>query len=912
VSHASGNLAKNQQDYSNRMIPLAKKSLEAFDDYYNYKRISNVKNEPKKRISYLSTHDGDKLVKGTGKKNEENLYEVFTEGYEKPKQPYIYKKEEPKKLEIRKTEEIPLMVKPKLNELKFDSSKLDFKPLKLKEESIKKEEPNKNKDFKNKIQPRKVERVSFGTKGNSPFNDGKNKGNYNYFKNGVNKFAKGGRAIETEGREPVFSEKGKDGKRKLLYYNPLEPTHEKGGVKAIVTPKGNAPVNKAIEHNWTNDVKIFPEGSSIVTANNGKNKLALKAYQENNHKKLDSIINSMPKDKSSSKFANGGTAKADNEYMDKTLNWEHENYGDYGFTSNRGKYKTLAEARKGYTELVEKKGLDKDLPKTLKVIAGDFAFNHAQDPRLGLLQTAGVIDVKKRRELYNQKDSKGNSVKTDLDEIWKDNKDKVIQQYYSNQDKFLDNYKNVRKDIYKNTNADSTNKSGTALGNNYKGKSQQEEWNKRIDLIDDYARKTYKQQDLSDYTNKNKNSSLNTKEEKIKPEIKPIDKIRQNPLSIDTALTNESRINFKAKVNTGNVGDSFENNEDTKSNIPETTPIESNIPEKETIKKTTVKFKNGEKKENKVVAKTNKPLEKEKEKDYKNLDEDRKTYYDDEMNNYENNDEEFVDDQQDTIDGMNSKDSNKKVNNKVKPVESVKKDKKENLPKTNSLGIPDKAADLLTGVKASAINNLIQGSKSAVNTVLQNPNFQLEQYVDKSEPNRRAAMALAEIKKTNARNTSGGNAQAMQGAANQAESDKFYDTSNINNEEVQRATDVGNRNIERKNRQADIQAENQNKSTIINQEERDALQTRYQIGLNELDEGIDTAATRREQRKSDEIKNKYNQETNDRVINAIKENTLAHKNSLMNDAKDVIDKNNKNEKVGVKKQGSKKLKYKIK
>jgi hypothetical protein len=45
------------------------------------------------------------------------------------------------------------------------------------------------------------------------------------------------RMIETEGREPIFSPKKADGTRDLLYYNPNDPTHEEGGVKAVVMPK---------------------------------------------------------------------------------------------------------------------------------------------------------------------------------------------------------------------------------------------------------------------------------------------------------------------------------------------------------------------------------------------------------------------------------------------------------------------------------------------------------------------------------------------------------------------------------------------------------------------------------------------------------------------------------------------------
>lgn len=47
------------------------------------------------------------------------------------------------------------------------------------------------------------------------------------------------RLIETEGREPIFSPKKADGSRDLLYYNPNDPTHEEGGVKAMVIPKAS-------------------------------------------------------------------------------------------------------------------------------------------------------------------------------------------------------------------------------------------------------------------------------------------------------------------------------------------------------------------------------------------------------------------------------------------------------------------------------------------------------------------------------------------------------------------------------------------------------------------------------------------------------------------------------------------------
>jgi hypothetical protein len=82
------------------------------------------------------------------------------------------------------------------------------------------------------------------------------------------------RLIETEGREPIFSPKKPDGTRDLLYYNPNDPTHEEGGVKAMVVPKAQegkrktkiAPQPKYLEDtdSWTENIgEIFdPTGIS--------------------------------------------------------------------------------------------------------------------------------------------------------------------------------------------------------------------------------------------------------------------------------------------------------------------------------------------------------------------------------------------------------------------------------------------------------------------------------------------------------------------------------------------------------------------------------------------------------------------------------------------------------------------------
>jgi hypothetical protein len=124
------------------------------------------------------------------------------------------------------------------------------------------------------------------------------------------------RQIETEGREPVFT---KDGK--LISYNPNEPTHKEGGVNAVVVPEDKYSDYALKLHNSTSKTKIFPEGSSIVTAEKGLNIEALNAYNKGDKVKLNKIINSMPKD-GKMKYRNGGKL----------------GYKDYGTSRNGGDY----------------------------------------------------------------------------------------------------------------------------------------------------------------------------------------------------------------------------------------------------------------------------------------------------------------------------------------------------------------------------------------------------------------------------------------------------------------------------------------------------------------------------------------------------------------------------------------------
>lgn len=110
------------------------------------------------------------------------------------------------------------------------------------------------------------------------------------------KLNKGARQIETEGREPIFTPKKKDGKRDLIYYNPNDPTHKDGGVDALVVKK-----NEVSKVKDKTSKLVVPENSAIVTAKNQQNIVAMDAYKKGNFKKLNKVIDKMPDDKKSKK-----------------------------------------------------------------------------------------------------------------------------------------------------------------------------------------------------------------------------------------------------------------------------------------------------------------------------------------------------------------------------------------------------------------------------------------------------------------------------------------------------------------------------------------------------------------------------------------------------------------------------------
>ena len=137
-------------------------------------------------------------------------------------------------------------------------------------------------------------------------------------------YKSGTRKIETEGREPVFDSKGE-----LIYYNPNDSTHSEGGVKAFVVPKDTYSTSQLQAINKTSNTKIFPEGSSIVTAEKGKADKAIIAYKTGNKQLLNKIIKSMPEDKAS-KYKKG------TDYL--------SNYNTYkkgSFSADGYKYKTI-------------------------------------------------------------------------------------------------------------------------------------------------------------------------------------------------------------------------------------------------------------------------------------------------------------------------------------------------------------------------------------------------------------------------------------------------------------------------------------------------------------------------------------------------------------------------------------------
>jgi hypothetical protein len=105
------------------------------------------------------------------------------------------------------------------------------------------------------------------------------------------------RLIETEGREPIFSPEKADGTRDLLYYNPNDPTHEQGGVKAMVMPKNkyNNGVNNLMPKRPANKYSLVGNSNMAYGAKQIK-------VNDLNNTALSSNLNGMPSANAANKF----------------------------------------------------------------------------------------------------------------------------------------------------------------------------------------------------------------------------------------------------------------------------------------------------------------------------------------------------------------------------------------------------------------------------------------------------------------------------------------------------------------------------------------------------------------------------------------------------------------------------------
>lgn len=209
--------------------------------------------------------------------------------------------------------------------------------------------------------------------------------------------------------------------------------------------------------------------------------------------------------------------------------------------------------------------------------------------------------------------------------------------------------------------------------------------------------------------------------------------------------------------------------------------------------------------------------------------------------------------------------------------------------KKNSLGMTDELMPLLTGVRASAVNNIIQGASNPRKTTLEVPVVQLEQYMDRSDPNRKAAATLAKIKEANAVNLSAGNAENLRANSQQAEADKYTQLQDINNTEAERAVEVNNRNVERRNRNSENQTTIKNEEKVINQEDADANQSRLQVGLNELDEGTYRAVQDIRNEKAQKESNAEFDKVNNRILNNKDQEVANQKQNAINQKESIID-----------------------
>lgn len=171
------------------------------------------------------------------------------------------------------------------------------------------------------------------------------------------------RIIESEGREPVFSPKKKDGSRDLLYFNPNDPTHANNGVKLAVVAKNKYKCGtKTMKYKQgTSSIKaVIPEGSSIVSAEKGANIKAIDAFKQGDFKTLDKIINSMPEDKSSKNDDGNKKVKSfpNPRFNTYTSMVEDGRKGEYKSTVKKRKYiqKNLGNSKAKINATLDKDG----------------------------------------------------------------------------------------------------------------------------------------------------------------------------------------------------------------------------------------------------------------------------------------------------------------------------------------------------------------------------------------------------------------------------------------------------------------------------------------------------------------------------------------------------------------------------
>lgn len=201
------------------------------------------------------------------------------------------------------------------------------------------------------------------------------------------KYKMGTRLIETEGGEPVFT---KD--KELIYYNPEEPTHEAGGVKAMVIKDGLYTPDQLLAINMRNKTKLFPEGSSIVTRENNASKEAVNAYNEGNTSKLSSIIKSMPKDKAKKGKYNIKAYKVGSSNLTyKTMGTSRNDY-DSNYMVNQGN--TLPQLDSTQQAAYEAQKLYSDQNKLVGIVdsreASDFYSSKAAYDRKKALRQSNV------------------------------------------------------------------------------------------------------------------------------------------------------------------------------------------------------------------------------------------------------------------------------------------------------------------------------------------------------------------------------------------------------------------------------------------------------------------------------------------------------------------------------------------